>query len=130
MTEQGPQQIDKGDHNVGIFFKTVTPDNIKALHLSTNRDAGVIIVEVLSNGPMDHAGFRVNDIIVAEDGVPIRRFEDHLAKVRMTPVGQSISITFERDGVVHEAPVTVERCLTLQAPRMPGYPAECTNWTQ
>jgi len=49
----------------------LTPDVINSRHLNTGRSAGIVLIEVFSNGPLERAGFRPNDIIDA--GIPANR---------------------------------------------------------
>jgi len=52
---------------MGALVQTITPELAAALHLS--RDFGVIVSDVISGGPADGAGLRIQDIIVSVDGL-------------------------------------------------------------
>ena len=53
---------------IGAIVQTVTPELAAGLHLQ--RDFGVIVSDVLTGGPADMAGLRIQDIILSVDGVP------------------------------------------------------------
>ncbi|HEX3377889.1 MAG TPA: trypsin-like peptidase domain-containing protein [Candidatus Acidoferrales bacterium] len=50
---------------IGAILQTITPEISAGLHLP--RDFGVIVSDVMPNGPADHAGLKVQDIIVRVD---------------------------------------------------------------
>jgi S1-C subfamily serine protease len=121
------QQVDEGDHTIGGRFWTVTPELAKARQL--NRTTGVVILEAFGNSPMEKAGVRPNDVVVAVDGVPVRAYEDLATKVRLTPIGQQMALTLDRGGSTDNHSVTVSRCLVREAPKAPGVAPACQSWT-
>ena len=129
VTQQADvQQVDEGDHTIGVRIWTVTPDLAKERQLS--RSSGVVILEVPANSPAEKAGLRANDVVVAVDGIPVRGWEDLSTKVRLTPIGQQFSITFDRAGATETHSVTIARCLVREAPKAPGIGSACQSWTQ
>ena len=120
------QQVDQGDNFLGIMYRTLTPELAKSRQLG--RDAGVVITGVVSNSPIDKAGVRVNDVVVAVDGVPIRVQGDLAAKLRLTPIGQQLSFTLERGGVVQDHTATMGRCLVRDANEK-NLAQACKSWT-
>ena len=64
------QQIDQDDHFLGVMYQTLTPDLAKSHQVRLN--SGVIITGVVSNSPVEKAGVRINDVVLAVDGVPVR----------------------------------------------------------
>jgi S1-C subfamily serine protease len=84
---------------------------------------GVMIVEVVANGPADTSGLRGGtdaidffgrpvviggDIILAIDDYDLRDFEDMIAYlVRATSVGQEVILTILRDGETLQVPLTL-----------------------
>jgi S1-C subfamily serine protease len=125
------QQIDEGDHTVGGRFSSLTPERAKERQLG--RTSGVVIVEAFGNSPLEKAGVRTNDIVVAVDGVPVRLWNDLATKIRLTPIGQPLTVTLERGGVTENHSITIARCLAREAPKGPvgpDYAPACMTWTQ
>ena len=101
---------------LGITGVDVTPDIAKKMNLTEAR--GFLIIDVNSNGPADKAGIRGGDkidtidgrevelggdIILAIDGNPVRKIDDILSHLeREKSVGDNISLTIIRDGIVQE----------------------------
>jgi serine protease Do len=54
---------------VGINLQTITPTLARGLGLS--REAGVMVSDVLPDGPADTAGVEVTDIVAAVNGTPV-----------------------------------------------------------
>ena len=64
-----PQLIKYGhihEPEIGAILQTITPELASGLHLS--RDYGVIVSDVVPDGPADRAGLKIQDIIVRVDG--------------------------------------------------------------
>jgi serine protease Do len=101
---------------LGITGVDVTPDIAKEMNLTEAR--GFLVIDVNSNGPADKAGIRGGDkidtidgrevelggdIILAIDGNPVRKIDDILSYLeREKAVGDKISLTIIRDGIVQE----------------------------
>jgi membrane-associated protease RseP (regulator of RpoE activity) len=132
MTQTAPDQVDEGDHTIGVRFSTLTPDVIKARQINTGRSTGIYFRDVFANSPAEKAGIRDNDVVVAIDGVPIQRMTDIITKIRLTPIGQSVAVTIERAGATQDASVTIGRCITREEPKgpvSPGLVTACRIWT-
>jgi S1-C subfamily serine protease len=61
-------------------------------------DRGALIQEVVSGGPAQRAGLRAGDIIVELDGQAIRSMDELISTLIQKEVGQTVRITYERDG--------------------------------
>lgn len=59
---------------------------------------GAIVTDVVKGSPADRAGLREKDIIVAADGKPVDTMDDLIAQIRLKKVGDSLRITFLRNG--------------------------------
>jgi 2-alkenal reductase len=129
---------------LGLSGSSINPYLANALELPANR-LGVYVATVLPDGPSadsgiqggsetvtDENGFefeRGGDIIIAVDGLPVRRFEDLVSfLVTQASPGQEITLTIIRGEETLEIPVTLgERPATNAAP---GTPVEGINARQ
>src|SRR2546425_1923300 len=59
---------------IGIFARTITPP--LAIAFSLQPDTGILVEDVLPDGPADKAGVHVGDVILSIDGRPIRNVRD------------------------------------------------------
>ena len=120
-----PELIEKGSYQhpwIGITGIDVTPDIAEKMNLTEAR--GFLVIDVNSNGPADKAGIRGGDkidmidgrevelggdIILAIDGNPVRKIDDVLSHLeREKSVGDKVSLTIIRDGIVQEKNTTLE----------------------
>jgi serine protease Do len=79
-------------------------ETLRALGL----DHGVIVDQVHPGGPADKAGVKRDDVVVSVNRKPIKSGDDLVAIVADTPVGQSVTVTVDRDGKKLDIPITVE----------------------
>src|SRR5688500_16292328 len=107
---------------LGITGVDVTPDIAKKMNLTEAR--GFLVIDVNSNGPADKAGIQGGDkidmidgrevelggdIILSIDGKPVRKIDDVLSHLeREKSVGDKVSLTIIRDGIVQEKNTTLE----------------------
>jgi len=61
-------------------------------------DGGARVERVVSGGPADRAGLQAGDIIVELDGQAIHSMDELISTLIQKEVGQTIRITYERDG--------------------------------
>jgi hypothetical protein len=105
------QISDEGSHAIGVSALNMTPQLVKSRGLDTKQTGGYLLGTIVPRGPAEDAGLQVNDIIVAIDGVVVG--ENYTAlptKIRLTPIGEKMRLTIERDGAIREVPVQVARC--------------------
>jgi membrane-associated protease RseP (regulator of RpoE activity) len=126
-TRADPRQIDEGAHSIGARITTLTADLAKSLN--STRSTGVIINEVFGNGPSQKAGAQANDIIVAIDGVPVRDVGEIANKIRLTPIGQKMTVTVDRGAATQDVSITIARCVLQGESSKPGVPGRCQAWT-
>jgi serine protease Do len=79
------------------------PDLFKAL--GTNQ--GVMVSKVHPGGPADKAGLKVEDIIIAMDGKPVKDGDDLVNRVSETPVGRPVTLTVDRESKHMDFKVTI-----------------------
>jgi serine protease Do len=75
---------------------------------------GARVADVTAGSPAERAGLRKGDIIVKANDMPVRSATQVRNLIGLTPVGQRVRLTFERDrslgnATVEVAPVTDER---------------------
>ena len=114
-----PELLKNGSYQhpwLGITGVDVTPDIATKMNLTEAR--GFLVIDINSNGPADKAGIRGGDkidtiegrevelggdIIIAIDGNAVRKIDDILSHLeREKSVGDNISLTIIRDGIVQE----------------------------
>jgi S1-C subfamily serine protease len=83
------------------------PKNLKtALNLSST--GGVIVVNVEPDGPADHAGVLIGDVLVTFDGSSVNDTGDVLALLNSSDrVGKTVKLQIIRAGSLIELPVTI-----------------------
>ncbi len=69
---------------------------------------GARITEVSPGSPAERAGLRKGDVILKADDVPIRSATQMRNVIGLTPVGQEVHLTIERDRATENATVQVE----------------------
>jgi serine protease Do len=79
------------------------PDLFKAL--GTNQ--GVMVSKVHPGGPADKAGLKVEDIIIAMNGKPVKDGDDLVNRVSETPVGTPVTLTVDRESKHMDFKVTI-----------------------
>ncbi len=90
--------------SMGISFdKTNRPELVKALGIQS----GVLVTQVKAGGPAEKAGIKVEDIITALDGKPVKDGDDLVSRVSETALGSTITVTADRNGKRMEFPVIV-----------------------
>jgi len=102
-------QIRKDGHvhrgEIGVSAQSITPELAAGLRLK--RDWGVILGDVLPDGPADEAGLKPGDIILSLDGKPMenaRQFEVNLYRI---PLQHKVSVEFQRGTDTLKADVMV-----------------------
>jgi S1-C subfamily serine protease len=88
-------------------ISAVTIDEAFSQQYSLPVTNGALIQSVLAGSPAAAAGIRSGDIIVAVGGQPVRSFEDVLAVVRSSTIGQAVSVDVMRDGKKQTLSVTL-----------------------
>jgi serine protease Do len=101
---------------LGVYTDRVTPQIAKVFGLPAPR--GAIITQVnerfeidgrLTPTPAAAAGLRANDVVVEFNGASVKDEFDLIRRVAGSPVGQTVSLTYYRDGEVHSTMATIAR---------------------
>ncbi|MFM7617525.1 MAG: trypsin-like peptidase domain-containing protein [Actinomycetes bacterium] len=80
---------------LGVQTRTVTPATTEEESLTTQ--SGAIVIRVEPGTAAAEAGIRRGDVIVAIDGVQVRRADDVGSAIRGHRPGEEIELTIERD---------------------------------
>lgn len=95
---EGPGLLDSDADTgwLGLEMAEVTADKAKALKLTPVH--GVLVSEVLPDGPAAKAGLQSNDLIVQYDGHEVEGTVQFRRLVRETPPGRTVGVTVLRAG--------------------------------
>jgi len=124
-----PQLIDQGRYAhpwLGVQPLSLTPDRARAFReagVDVTVDEGLLLVEVVRDGPAERAGLRGGDqivrlgnfqialggdIITAIDGELVTDLQELTVYLEtQTQVGDTVEVTYVRDGVEERVPVTL-----------------------
>jgi Do/DeqQ family serine protease len=93
--------------HIGVAIQDLTPDLARAL--GTTHTGGAVVAQVEPGSPAQRAGLRPSDLILAVDGVPISNASDLHNRVGLSPIGTSVALTVERNGVDSTVDVRIAR---------------------
>jgi len=80
-----------GIHGVGV-------DAAVARRYRLTRMRGVLVAEVVQNGPADRAGLRPGDVVTRVESSGIRGFHDLVTALSTVPIGGAVDLAFDRSG--------------------------------
>jgi serine protease Do len=92
--------------SIGIQFSANT-DHSRDLLKVYGAKNGIFVAHVESGGPADKAGLREQDIITSVNGQKIVTGNDLIDIVASTPIGQSVTVDYIRDGKPMQTHVTI-----------------------
>jgi putative serine protease PepD len=72
-----------------------------------NDDAGAVVVSVAPGSGAARAGLHPGDVVTAVDGSPVPNFDTLVVDIRNHQPGQTVSVTFRRDGLSYTVAVTL-----------------------
>lgn len=92
---------------LGLVAETITPEMAEGLELET--DHGVIVSDVRPEGAADHAGVKIDDIIVSLNGQRMTTVHQLNANVYRLAPGTKITLGVQRGAERFELPVIAEK---------------------
>ena len=81
---------------------------VRALTSTTKGNTGALVQEVLAGGPASDAGLTSGDLITAVDGTAVHSVDELIIAIREHKVGQTVTLTYYRNGAKQTAKVTLE----------------------
>jgi len=81
---------------LGVMLQDITPAMAKALQLGDQ--SGVLVSDVVDDGPAEKAGLQDGDVIIAFAGKPLSDYESLTEAVRAAKPGDKVDVTVLRDG--------------------------------
>lgn len=91
---------------IGISGYSLTPELSNQLQVKEH-DSGIIVAQVVENGPADKAGIQANDVIYQADETEIRSFDDLSKLLKDKKPGDTIRFYIDRNGQTMEKDVTI-----------------------
>ena len=85
-------RIDRGA--IGVIPQEITP--ILAAALGLDRDSGVILSDIMPDGPAEAAGLQQGDVVLAVDGAPIERSRELIEAVYRHSHGEQMTLDIQR----------------------------------
>jgi putative serine protease PepD len=97
---------------IGLSCATVNAQNAQANHLSVKQ--GAYIAEIDEDGPGAEAGFEVGDIITKIGDYDVTSADGFILAVRSYSSGDTVNVTFVRNGKEQNVDVTLATDEALQ----------------
>jgi serine protease Do len=106
---------------LGLAFQPITPEIAKALGFDAPH--GAMVTEVSPGSAAARAGIENGDVIVAVDGIPIRRSEELPRHVARHRPGSNVAIALFRRGKRLDVKATLDRLEDAEPPPRVSEPA-------
>jgi putative serine protease PepD len=81
---------------------------VKALTSTSSGQLGATVQAVIPGGPAETAGLQPGDIITAVDGTTVHSVDELIIAIREHKVGQTVTLTYLRNGKKQTAKATLE----------------------
>ena len=101
----------KGTVTPDSAFLGVSTQDLSTIPADTQKQYGVqttdgaFVVDISAGSAAADAGLQVGDVITAIDGAPMSSSDQVIAAVRAHQAGDQITVTYERNGEIHNATV-------------------------
>jgi serine protease Do len=92
--------------SIGVSFNETNSRNPITLK-KLGAEFGMIIEDVRPGSPAEKAGLKPGDVITHVNGRPVHTGADLVDPITRTPIGETVSITYVRDGKSHTVQVKV-----------------------
>lgn len=92
---------------LGVTIQNLTPELAKAFDVKKHK--GVVITNVVKGSAAAKAGLKAGDVVTAVDGQQVNRSADLRNKVGLSPVGEQIHLTIQRNGERQEITATISK---------------------
>ncbi len=103
---------------LGVHIRDVDKDTQEAMGLKDR--SGAFVPEVEAGSPADKAGIQAGDVIIAVDGIVIKKSHDLPIKIAQHKPGDRVKVEIIRDGKKMTIPVVVEEMQDDVAQAGPG----------
>ncbi len=90
---------------LGLTIQNLTPELASSFGVSDTK--GVLVANVLRNGPSDRAGIAQGDIILAYQGKPVDNPDAFRNEVAAAPIGHTVALTIFRGGQSRDVNIRV-----------------------
>lgn len=90
---------------LGLHIQALTPE--LAAGLGLDGPEGVLVADVIADGPASHSDLRVGDVILSANGTRLTSYRDLPRLVAATQAGTPMKLEVRRDGRMHRVSVTV-----------------------
>lgn len=100
---------------IGISGYTLTPEKAKQLQIEQTK--GLLVMQIVKGSPADEAGIHVGDIIRKMDGQDIASYDDLAKALKNKKVGQTITLTVDRDNQAVDIGVILGKRESLNLPK-------------
>ncbi len=90
---------------LGVMIGPLTPELAKSFDYQGRN--GILVQDVVSDGPARSAGLRSGDIILERDGKPVRDATSFRTEIAQLPPEQRITLTLWRAGKTHTVEITL-----------------------
>ena len=81
---------------LGVMLQDLSPSIAKALQLES--DTGIMVSEVVDDGPAEQAGLEDGDVILEFDGKQITKYKDLTKAIRAHEPGDEVEVVVLREG--------------------------------